>query len=340
MKVAGGVLVLALASAVTACSVEEFGETEQAVELGDRLDKLWLNTSHNTYEEGHVGYGSSGHLLTRPFDFGIENIEVDIRDTHYYGTIPMHWTVAHGYYDYPTLKCGASDTFSHCVETVFWWHYNHPNHPLLTVWVDKKQNWEGNGGSQRSPAVLDSQLNWFAGGELVWPHEVRGGYSSLRARVQSIGWPTRESLRGKVMFILTSDATCTGNDRLEQYVDNLTYPKFFIAPYATYSNTSNHITKPNCFDTASTGWVAIYNFEWSSGPYDGDCNALTCVMIPEARQNNFLVRAWDVQPDEFESAHGRPFGTSTFGDVNFIALDHPDLGFPDGPPEPANGVYP
>lgn len=148
-------------------------------------------------------------------------------------------------------------------------------------------------------------------------------------------------LTGKVMFIITSDAGCTGNDRLERYADDRRMAaKAFIAPSG---ESLGYVTvRPKCFDARSTSWVAIYNFEWVDGDHDdGECDGTPCFQVPAAHDRHYLTRVWDVDDSvEFDMAFRRFWG-GQFGAANFIPVDRPwQIGGDGGAGLYQFGVYP
>jgi hypothetical protein len=336
MKSIGMVTCVGLVLAATAC-MENLSATEQPIIAygSSPLQLTWIKASHNTYENGHT---PSGQSVAWHFNNTTNHIELDLRDTHYQGTFAGDWVVAHEYGSLPTSKCGAGRTLSWCLQTIATWHNANPGHPLLTVWLDKKQNWEGTGYTQRSPYRLDQLLYNYFGSALVRPGQISG--SNLRAAVESAGWPSHSSLAGKVMFVITSSADTTGNARLRDYVAwHLWNANAFVAPYATVS--SHVTTQPASFTSATTPWVAIYNFEWVDGNNDGECDGSPCFYVRTAHDRKYLARVWDVD-DALESdlASSRPFG-GTYGHANFIAIDYPwQQGGNGGYGNWPDGVYP
>lgn len=299
--------------ATTACGLQI--DEQSSASLGESYAPLhlaWHKTSHNTYETGHH-LGGLGTVLGVHAD----HIELDLQQIS--SLSGNDWAIAHtSAASSVTTACTGGGLLSHCLADIAAIHRSRPLHPLYTVWLDKKNDWSGAGFS---PARLDELIsNAFTADELVRPSEISAGYA-LRSIVQLDGWPTHLGTRGRVMFVMTSDAGCTGNNRLEAYVDARGHAaNVFIAPSG--EQASYVTTQPNCFDAASTNWVAIYNFEWQSGAGD-ECNAGTCYQLPAAHDRRFLTRVWDIDdPGEYDSASERPWGGS-YGHANFIAIDYP-----------------
>lgn len=272
MKQLVGLLFLA----ASACSTPI--DEHRSASLGDSYSPLhlaWHKASHNTYESGH-------HLggLSTVLGVHAEHIELDLKQVS--SRSGSDWTIAHSATSPITTACTGGGMLSHCLADIAAIHRSNSLHPLYTVWLDKKDAWESSGFT---PERLDELISGaFTADELVRPAEIAAGYA-LRSIVQSYGWPSHLGTRGRVMFVMTADEGCTGNDRLEAYVDSRGYAaNVFIAPSG--EQPSYVTTQPKCFDAASTNWAAIYNFKWQSGAGD-ECNNSTCQSIPAAHDRRF-----------------------------------------------------
>ncbi len=100
--------------------------------------------------------------------------------------------------------------FTACLQEVRSWSKAHPDHVPVFVLVETKQ------GSPRgmqfteteafTPATfdaLDAEIrSVFPASELITPDDVRGTYTTLNQAVLAKSWPTLDSARGKVVFLL------------------------------------------------------------------------------------------------------------------------------------------
>lgn len=307
-------LVGLLCLAISACGAHV--DEQSSASLGDSyapLHMAWHKTSHNTYENGHH-LGGLGTVLGVHAD----HIELDLQQIS--ALSGNDWAIAHtASSSSVTTACAGGGLLSSCLADLAAIHRSQPLHPLYTVWLDKKNDWTSSGFT---PARLDEIIsNVFSADELVRPSEISAGYA-LRSIVQLDGWPSHLGTRGRVMFVMTSDAGCSGNNRLEAYVDARgSAASVFIAPSG--EQASYVTTQPNCFDAASTSWVAIYNFKWQSDTNSDECSSNTCKYIPAAHDRKFLTRVWDIDdPGEYDAASARPWG-GDYGHANFIAIDYP-----------------
>ncbi len=100
--------------------------------------------------------------------------------------------------------------FIACLQQVRDWSHAHPDHIPIFILVETKQ-----GSSPRLKLTepepftsatfddLDAEIrSVFPPAEMITPDDVRGSYPTLNAAVLAGNWPTIESARGKVVFLL------------------------------------------------------------------------------------------------------------------------------------------
>ncbi len=100
--------------------------------------------------------------------------------------------------------------FTECLREVRTWSKTHPGHVPIFILVETKQGSPKNikltEPEPFTPAVfdaLDAEIrSVFPPTELITPDDVRGGYETLNAAVLAGNWPTLDSARGKVMFLM------------------------------------------------------------------------------------------------------------------------------------------
>jgi Phosphoinositide phospholipase C, Ca2+-dependent len=108
-------------------------------------------------------------------------------------------------------------TFIACLTTIRAWSQQHPQHVPIFILVETKQGREGATPQPHSPEpftsetfdALDAEIrSVFSPNEMITPDQVRGSYDTLPEAIQSAsgnktgGWPTLESARGKVIFLM------------------------------------------------------------------------------------------------------------------------------------------
>ncbi len=101
--------------------------------------------------------------------------------------------------------------FVACLQEVRRWSHAHPNHIPIFILVETKQ---GDAHPPEQPTVpetftratfdaLDAEIrSVFPPDELITPDDVRGNYKTLNQAVLAGNWPTIESARGKIVFLM------------------------------------------------------------------------------------------------------------------------------------------
>jgi hypothetical protein len=103
-------------------------------------------------------------------------------------------------------------TFVACLQDIRAWSKAHPGHLPIYIQVENK---DGHPRPQfAQPETLTSATmdaldieirSVFAAGEVVTPDDVRGKHETLEEAVLRDGWPTLDSARGKVVFVLDQE---------------------------------------------------------------------------------------------------------------------------------------
>ena len=100
--------------------------------------------------------------------------------------------------------------FIACLEEVRAWSHAHPRHIPIFILVEAKQDLpKGLNLTVPEPFTtatfdaLDAEIrSVFPANELITPDDVRGGYDSLEEAVLNGHWPSLESARGKIVFLM------------------------------------------------------------------------------------------------------------------------------------------
>ncbi len=100
--------------------------------------------------------------------------------------------------------------FTDCLREVRAWSEAHPKHVPLFLLIEAKEEQPHLPGTPTpepfTPAVfdaLDAEVrSVFPAGKLITPDDVRGASATLPEAIQKGGWPTLDSARGKVVFLL------------------------------------------------------------------------------------------------------------------------------------------
>jgi hypothetical protein len=183
----------------------EFGD-------GPRMNQIQVLGTHNSYHKR----GPDLHTFTaitneakewdyehQPLDVqldsGVRSVELDIHNTQ------EGWRVMHVPLLDPASTCGM---FADCLRVVKAWSDAHPKHVPISFLVEYKVE-----GPVIDPRVtfpkpgdldrLDADVrSVFPAERLITPDDVRGDTATLEEAVLKRGWPTLESARDRVFFIL------------------------------------------------------------------------------------------------------------------------------------------
>jgi hypothetical protein len=186
------------------------------------------------YADAYKGLDYQHPPLPRQFDAGVRQIELDVfadvkggRYAHPSG--PAMAAAAHlpadpefdpnGVMEKPGFKVmhvqdvdyrSTCQPFTACLEEVRAWSKAHPRHVPIYILVETKEGTpkgiKVTETEHFSPEVfdaLDAEIrSVFPAGEMITPDDVRGGYKTLNEAVLAGNWPTLESARGKVVFLM------------------------------------------------------------------------------------------------------------------------------------------
>ena len=196
---------------------------------------IWLG-QHNP--QALAGLDYQHPPLTEQLDHGVRQIELDIyadtqggryahpQSTHLLAAAnlpPDPDPYPAGLLDKPGFKVfhvqdidtrSTCQPFVACLAEVRTWSHAHPGHVPVFILVEAKQGVpKGTQLTQTepfTPAVfdaLDAEIrSVFPAAELITPDDVRGSYDTLNAAVRAGSWPTLDSARGRVVFLLDQHA--------------------------------------------------------------------------------------------------------------------------------------
>lgn len=218
---------------------------------------------------------------------GTRVVEIDFRDTRF-GTVntsfPGKWFVSHfrrggsGNNNNCTGNGQGTNDLEACLKDVLNWSNHNPNHDVITVYLDKKQNWSGVNEGRR-PADLDALLNRIFSNKIYKPSDLKRTHPSLREAAHR-GWPSMNMLKGKIIFVLTGD-----NSKLHEYVqDRQGNAKSFVAARANEANDVNGL--PNDFNRTTAKWVVFFNIKSGDENRGGS-------WLADIRRKNYVSRIWN-----------------------------------------------
>ena len=226
-----------------------------------RINDIFQTSSHNTYDSRATKDISN---ITDIFHEGIYSLELDL---YYSGGA---WKVSHwGIWD--TDRCQkdrpAPNNFGlrACLSDLKDYHDEHPNHPLITVFLEPKASL----GNANVASSLEKVIKDTIGVQNIFlPANLKGDSSSLRYAIQTDGkkWPRTFEVQGKFMFVLLEGALPSTYDwNFVTYLSvGLQNPAIFVCPdakdtsdlmlkdgevqYRGYSNTEGFKSNIICYN--------------------------------------------------------------------------------------------
>ncbi|MER6977470.1 phosphatidylinositol-specific phospholipase C domain-containing protein [Streptomyces carpinensis] len=159
--------------------------------------------THNAYDKAKYTY------FAQALDSGASLLELDV----YTDPLSRRWRVSHSNPLGDDNNCEAARTpaelygksrnqdLGSCLDNIAAWHQLHPDHGPIVFKVEMKNGFNNNVGL--GPDEFDTLVRQKLGTMVYKPSDLLGGaYSSLDAAAQADAWPSRDALRGKVLFEL------------------------------------------------------------------------------------------------------------------------------------------
>lgn len=239
---------------------------------------------HNCYEPKYA------HAIEDVFPY-TTTIEIDLWDTRKWfgigGWKAMNgdWYVRHIPTEEGNINC-CGGSFKDCLERINNWSVQHPGHPPVTVFIDKKENWS-EPDETRKPEDLDRLLlHIFSKARIYAPADLQGRQSSLKKAALNDNWESWDSLQGKFIFVLTDGTEITSRSPLKEYLDARQQDAVcFVAPEIT---AETEIFHPKGFSDGNVQNTVFYNISYENHSLSGKISDLKCLSrvfnAPETRE--------------------------------------------------------
>lgn len=244
-----------------------------------RLNKSYRLTCHNCYEPNP----NPAIDITDVLKF-TTSIELDIWDrdnwlSFKWKGLTGDWYVRHSPIDKGNKNC-CGGSLKDCLNSIYKWSQVNPNHELITIFIDKKENWSEKDES-RKPSDLDALLNSIFREETIYkPSQLLGQFSTLKDAALNDNWPNMNMLRGKFLFVITNGTELLGRNVLDEYLSQQrSTASCFVAP--TISGISE-IKSPPKFSATNKESVVIYNLQYNDN-----------LPLNELSSDNYLSRVFN-----------------------------------------------
>jgi len=198
-----------------------------------------------------------------------------------------NWYVSHFPWHPQRNNCSGDKTLQDCLQDVKSWSDANPTAEVLTVYLDKKQNWSSD-DEGRTPEDLDALIDSiFPRDRLYIPADLKGGFSTVREAAKNDNWSSVDELRGKIIFVLTGGGrilyalgnhNATQNKYIESRGDSA---RLFVA--LDLDDANDYSGTPEGYNAMSAGYVVFYNQK------DENFNQ---TWTNEIRARNYVTRFW------------------------------------------------
>ncbi|WP_394847891.1 Ca2+-dependent phosphoinositide-specific phospholipase C [Pendulispora brunnea] len=197
---------------------------------GVRFNQVQQKATHNSYVRDETIFDELVYHRVRALEF---DLHID-RSGH--ATTGRDWFVYHMFAaPYEDTQCVR---LSDCLRAVKTFHDAFPQHEVVTLWLDLKDDFAPNG---HEASDLDEAIGRVFGEDAVFrPRDLMRacpGAKNLREAVSDehplgkCAWPETKDLRGKVIFALTGGAACARGTKLDTYLGEGEADRMaFIAP--------------------------------------------------------------------------------------------------------------
>jgi hypothetical protein len=229
------------------------------VKAGDTLfyNNKYSIACHNCYEKKYSSSLEEALAYTSTLELDIWDSRYFLGKKKYTGT---DWFVKHSLFQKGNKNC-VGGSLSACLKEILQWTQKNPEHDVLTIYIDKKEDWGGS-RSARKPQDLDNLISSiFPESSIYSPGDVLQDNENLRKSVQACNWPSTAQLKGKIIFVIT-DATIFNrkNKILNKYLTNQQKNSIcFVAPLV---KKKNEVSKPKGMSAENTKNVIFYNLRY------------------------------------------------------------------------------
>ncbi|UPZ17812.1 Ca2+-dependent phosphoinositide-specific phospholipase C [Flavobacterium humidisoli] len=194
------------------------------------------------------------------------------------------WYVKHDFYQKGNVNCFGG-SFRECLNSLKKWSDEHKNHHVLTIFIDKKENWSDS-AETRKPNDLDLILISIMGKEnILTPLKLLKGEKNLKDAVLSNSLPSLDSLKGKFIFVITNSTEITKRNPLDEYLSAQKNEAIcFVAPEI---NSENEIQTPFKNSPENCKNVIFYNMNYKNKILSSNINSINCISriydVPEEK---------------------------------------------------------
>lgn len=203
--------------------------------------------------DNEIGSGGIGSILGKKLD--------------------QDWYVKHDPLHRGNLNC-CGGTFRNCLQRIKDWGDKNPKHNIITVFIDKKENWSDL-NEKRKPQDLDQLIQSIFTKESIYSSpNLLGDKGNLKG-ASATNWASLDALKGKYIFVITDGTEITSRKPLNEYIEALqNNATCFVAPQIS---NENEIDNPIGFSAVNAKNVVFYNLQYPSGDLSKKIDSINCM---------------------------------------------------------------
>lgn len=174
--------------------------------ISTKYNEVQQISSHNSYDKNGIKPG-----IIEQANSGVRSFEFDL----HVGDTPYDWDIYH----FTHLFSGGDncDKLSQCFGLLRQWHNEHPDHEIITIWLQLVDDWKSNGHNEMD---LDNKRLANDFGNLIFTPQnlltASHTATDLQDAINKSSWPTLESLKGKFIIVLSGN-----NQHCADYLDDV-----------------------------------------------------------------------------------------------------------------------
>ena len=230
---------------------------------------------HNCYEKKLASDFQDVFTYTKTVELDIwnENFGIGFIADILGKTLRNDWYVKHKPQQRGNQNC-VGGSFRACLLQIKAWSDQNPGHDVITIFIDKKQNWCNYSGN-KGPYDLDHLLlSVFSKTEIFTPADLLQDKANLKEAAYT-NWLSLDSLRGRFVFVITDGTVLNPRNPLNEYLSSQKQGAVcFVSPRI---RSEKEILKPGGLSKHNAQNVVFYNLKEVHGNLAQKINSLECI---------------------------------------------------------------
>lgn len=273
--------------------------SKETISQETKYNENYSIACHNCYEPDYATRIEDVFSFTKTIEIDIWDSKIGAGLLSAGPRLNQDWYVKHDPWRMGNLNC-CGGTFRNCLDRINTWSSNNPNHDVITVFIDKEEDWSEPNESRKPQDLDEVLLSIFTREKIFTPVDLLQDKENLKAAVP-INWPNLNTLKGKLIFVIANANSFFNSNLLDKYIDSRNNNSIcFVAPEIS---NEGEIQSPAGISQENANNIVFYNLKYSSRNLSETINL-----------QGFVSRVY-----------GSPETIETFNDlvnikVNFIAM--------------------